>query len=253
MDYLIAFPEFVMHEILEVDSTNLYVERLIRNKSLPEGSVIYTYNQTAGIGQGENKWESEPYKNLIATIILNPVLLNPADQFYLTMVVSLATCDTIDSFLKTDDTLIKWPNDIYSGHRKIAGILIKNFILGSNISNTIAGIGINVNQTTFKSAPIATSLKIISGLDYDIKAVLTKWHTSLAYYYIQLNQNKKTLRDLYLSRMYLKDQYADYLINNTKVSAKILGIDQHGQLELTTTSGNKYTCGLKEIVFPVIG
>lgn len=253
MDNLTPFPESIVFEIPELDSTNKYVENIIGNASLPEGSVIFTYNQTSGIGQGENKWESEPYKNLNATVVLKPVFLNPADQFYLTIVVSLATCDTIDFFLGNTNTLIKWPNDIYCGHRKIAGILIKNFISGSNISNTIAGLGLNINQTEFKNAPIATSLKLLGGLEYDIKSVLTKWHILLAQYYSKLKKDKSTLRNLYLSRMYLKDQYVDFLINNTKVSASIKGIDLHGQLELTDSSGTKYTCGLKEIIFPVIG
>lgn len=253
MDILNVFPEPIMFEVPEVDSTNMYTEKRIGNTFFPEGSVIYTNNQTAGIGQGENKWESEPYKNLIATIVLNPVFLNPADQFFLTIVVSLATCDTIDYFLENTDTLIKWPNDIYCGHRKIAGILIKNFISGSNISATIAGLGLNVNQIEFQSAPMATSLKLLSGKDYDIKSVLTKWHTLLANYYHTLKQDKISLRNLYLSKMYLKDQFADFLINNTRVSATIIGIDQHGQLELIDFAGTKYTCGLKEIVFPAYG
>lgn len=253
MDNLSLFAESILYEIPEVDSTNKYVESIIGNTSIPEGSIIFTHNQTSGIGQGENKWESEPYKNLNATVVLKPVFLNPADQFYLTMVVSLATCDTVDFFLDDSKTLIKWPNDIYYGHRKIAGILIKNFISGSNISNTIAGLGLNINQTEFKNAPLAISLKLLGGLDYDIKSVLTKWHVLLAQYYLKLKEDNNTLRDLYLSRMYLKDQYADFLINNTKVSASIKGIDQHGQLELTDSLGIKYTCGLKEIVFPVIG
>lgn len=252
MDKLTLFPESVMYEIPEVDSTNLYVERIIGNKSVPEGSVVYTFNQTAGIGQGENKWESEPYKNLIATIILNPIFLDPASQFYLTMVVSLATCDTIDYFLETANTLIKWPNDIFCRHHKVAGILIKNFISGPRISSTIAGIGLNINQTVFKNAPNAISLKILSGKEYDVKTVLTKWHTFVSQYYYQLKHDKDTLRNLYLSKLYLKDIYADFLIHNVKIQASILGIDQHGQLELTDSSGKIYTCGLKEIVFPVL-
>jgi BirA family biotin operon repressor/biotin-[acetyl-CoA-carboxylase] ligase len=252
MDIVNIFPEYVVYELTEVDSTNKYVERQIGSTSFAEGSVIFTNNQTAGIGQGENKWESEPFMNLIATTLLNPSFLSPTDQFYLTMVVSLATCETVDSLLKNNSSLIKWPNDIYIEHRKVAGILIKNYIMGQSVSTTIAGIGLNVNQTKFNFAPNATSLKLLSGQNYDIPSVLTKWHTLIAEFYQKLKDDKFALRNLYLTKLYLKDQFIEYTINDRKVTATITGIDQHGQLELADVSGKIYTCGLKEVVFPIL-
>ncbi len=253
MDIVNIFPEYLIYELPEVDSTNKYVERQLGLTSFTEGSVIFTNNQTAGVGQAENMWESEPHKNLIATVVLNPSFLNPSDQFYLTIVVSLATCETVCFFLKNNYTQIKWPNDIYYEHRKIAGILIKNFIMGNNVSICIAGLGLNVNQTKFNIAPIATSLKLLSGLEYDIPSVLTKWHTLLALYYQKLKYDKDALRQLYLTKLYLKDQFVEFRINGKQVTATITGIDQHGQLELADISGKIYICGLREIVFPLLG
>ena len=75
---------------------------------------------------------------------------------------------------------IKWPNDIYYGDKKVAGILIENAIIGNEIKYSIAGIGLNVNQTTFlSSAPNPVSLKQISGKETDIDALMQALMTQI--------------------------------------------------------------------------
>lgn len=248
-----VFPQFILKKLEEVGSTNLYVEQLLTKERLPEGSVVYTENQSAGIGHADNKWESEPGKNMTATIILNPQFLQAVDQFYITVIASLSVAETVESFLPGIKAQIKWPNDVFAGHRKIAGILIKNFIMGSLIDTSIVGVGLNINQTEFFHAPNATSLKIISGKDMQPTEVLTKWHSTLAENYVLLKNDRQALMDLYLSKMYLKDIPADYLIGDRMVRAAITGVDRHGLLVLCDENNRKYKCGLKEIVFPVKG
>ncbi len=244
------FPDYTITELPETGSTNIYVENLLKTSDVAEGSVIFTLNQTAGIGQQENKWESEAGKNLTLTTVLYPKFLHASEQFFLTIITSLATCSVLDFFLKNKDSRIKWPNDIFYHHRKVAGILIKNSVLGTSIDQTIVGVGLNVNQTHFHSAPNASSLKIISNVTYDIEDVLSKWHTFFANYYSLLKNDSSGLLNLYYSRMYLKDVFAMYEIANQKVEACITGVDEYGQLLLEGRNGKNYVCGLKEIVFP---
>lgn len=253
MANLQVFPNFILTELPEIDSTNTYTENLLSKEDIPEGSIIYTLNQKAGIGQAENKWESEPYKNLTATIILKPVFLETSSQFLLTAVLSLSVCDVIRESMPNINPKIKWPNDIYCENRKIAGILIKNYIMGRYISASIAGLGLNVNQTHFTHAPMATSLKILSGNEFDIRTILTKWHSLLAGYYTLLKTDKKALLDKYLSKLYLKDQFVEYTIRGKAITAAISGVDRHGQLILFDEAEKKYICGLKEIIFPFKG
>ncbi len=250
MANLQVFPEFTISEIAEIDSTNKYAEKFINSGTITEGSVIYTHKQTAGIGQAGNTWESEPFMNLTASMVLYPVFLIPAHQFYLTMVVSLAVCDTVDFFLDDEHAEVKWPNDIYCGNRKIAGLLIKNQVMGTEISTSIVGLGLNINQTVFRNAPNATSLKLLTGSNFEIEKVLSKWHSTVAEYYDMLKSNRKELYRRYLSKLYLKDIKANYLIDGEEVTATITGIGIHGQLVLTDNQGKRYECGLKDIVFP---
>jgi len=248
-----AFPGYMQLEVPLINSTNLYAEELISREELPEGSLIYTHNQYDGIGYADNKWESEPYKNLTVTVLLKPVYLNAADQFFLTIVVSLSVCDLIEELIETASPCIKWPNDIFVNHHKIAGILIKNQLLGPEISTSIAGVGLNINQTEFKKAPNATSLKLLSGEEYQVTEVMTKWHKLLYHRYTELKSGREQLLRNYLDKMYLKDQFHNFIIRNSLTRAAIQGVDRHGLLVLMDEENNKISCDLKEIVFPMLG
>ena len=159
-------------------STNTLLKELLAKGEWPEGErFLYTAFQTAGRGQAGNGWESEEGKNLLCSILLPP----RKDLFYLNVLVSVAVHKVIRSLLfersgllsLSEAVSIKWPNDIYWQDKKIAGILIENAILGSEVAYSIAGIGLNVNQTTFlSSAPNPVSLKQISGKETDIDALM---------------------------------------------------------------------------------
>lgn len=164
-------------------STNTLLKELLAKGEWPEGErFLYTGFQTAGRGQAGNGWESEEGKNLLCSILMNispsPIAHRP---FYLNVLVSVAVHKVIRSLLfersgllsLSEAVSIKWPNDIYYGDKKIAGILIENAILGNEVKYSIAGIGLNVNQTTFvSSAPNPVSLKLISGKETDIDALM---------------------------------------------------------------------------------
>lgn len=245
-----VFPGYIVKVLSKIDSTNLYVEKTLQSTHLPEGSVVYTLNQTAGIGQQNNKWESEPGKNLTFTTVLYPTFLPASQQFNLTIIVSLATCWTIDHFLLSTETKIKWPNDIYYNHLKLAGILIKNNVLGANLSQTVAGVGVNINQTHFRYAPNATSLKIITGKSFQVEDVLSKWHHFLALAYQILKNEKHLLLEMYYSRMYLKGVEAHFKLQNSSIRAIIKGVDEFGQLILEDSEKSLHICGIKEVEFP---
>ena len=124
--------------ISTTNSTNTLMKELLAKGEWREGErFLYTAFQTAGRGQAGNGWESEEGKNLLCSILLPP----RKDLFYLNVLVSVAVHQVIRSVLcqaKPVCTLsgeagltIKWPNDIYYGDKKIAGILVENAILGS--------------------------------------------------------------------------------------------------------------------------
>lgn len=235
----------------EIASTNDYAGELLRKESPSEGTLITTGFQTSGRGQAGNSWESAANKNLLATAILYPDFLNPEKQFILTQVVSLSVCSTLDEYDLPQRAVIKWPNDIYLNNRKIAGILIKNNLAGNKIVNTIAGLGLNVNQEFFSAAaPLAVSLRQISGKDTDLPEILSKWHKNLFNWYSMLRVGGfESIEEAYLKRLYLRGTPARFLYKEMEIEATILGTGEYGHLLLKTSDGNQLICDLKEIVF----
>ncbi len=148
----------------EAGSTNSEMSR--RLDSLPHGAMLMARRQTAGRGQRGNSWESEPGANVTMSLLLRRLdEIAPARQFVISEAVALAVADTVAAHLPPDvgeQVAVKWPNDIYVGNLKIAGILIECGICGGALTHAIVGIGLNVNQLVFKSdAPNPVSLRAI--------------------------------------------------------------------------------------------
>jgi BirA family biotin operon repressor/biotin-[acetyl-CoA-carboxylase] ligase len=157
----------------KVSSTNTVALAMLREGKPSEGTVITASFQDSGRGQPGNSWESEPGSNLLMSVILYPVMVKPWEQFIISRMISLAVHDLVS--LHTPDATIKWPNDIYVRDDKIAGILIENSIMGKTLGSTVAGIGLNVNQTVFRSdAPNPVSLASVTGTAHDLPAITGK-------------------------------------------------------------------------------
>ena len=143
-------------------STNTYLAELLKKKTLKEGTVLIADYQESGRGQGANSWVSRQGENLLMSFLLYPAFLSASGQFQLSRLVSLAVCDVLEDM--GVENHIKWPNDILSRRGKIAGILIEHSITAGKISHTIAGIGLNLNQTDFPHFLVpATSMHLESG------------------------------------------------------------------------------------------
>lgn len=155
-------------QIEETDSTNSHIAR--DHNDATEPLMVFSRRQTAGRGQRGNTWESAHGENLTASFLIFPEEIQPAAQFIISEAISLATIDLLEA-LGVKAT-VKWPNDIYAGDKKIAGILIEHNILGSSITKSIVGIGLNVNQEKFVSdAPNPVSLYQLTGEKYDIPKI----------------------------------------------------------------------------------
>ena len=136
-----------------------------------EGDVVWVERQTAGRGQRGHRWESEEGLNLTFSVVFEPSFLVPTRQFMLSEAVALAVCDTLARF--GIEARIKWTNDIYVGDRKITGMLIENKLRNGGIMRSVAGIGLNVNQTRFDPVlPNPVSMAAATGCEFDRREVL---------------------------------------------------------------------------------
>jgi BirA family biotin operon repressor/biotin-[acetyl-CoA-carboxylase] ligase len=229
-------------------STNTYLSDLVTSQQyLPEGTVIYTPEQTAGRGQRGNSWEAAPHQNLTFSLLLHPVFLAPMAQFALSMAVSLAVYDFLSDFLG-DSLSIKWPNDLYYQHKKLGGVLIENVIRQNRIEQSIVGIGLNINQVKF-SYTQADSLKNLTGYQYDLDKLLEKILKKLEERYLQLRRESlEVIKADYLSKILQFGERCTYQIDKGIIEGSIVDVDISGLLVVEVGQKTQYFA-FKEITF----
>ena len=250
--------EFKVIHIDETDSTNRWLRAYMQapRPLVPEGSypesgeqavVVVAEYQTAGKGCGENSWESERGKNLTFSVLLHPTEI-PADcQFRISEAVSVAICETLEQLFSPISATIKWPNDIYVGDRKICGILIENQLRGRLISDSIVGIGLNVNQTEFRSdAPNPVSIAQITGQEEDREALLQAFLQQLS---VTMEMEPEALMAAYRSRLYRREGIHPFSDKEGTFEAKVLNVLDDGRLVLLDTEGKARMYAFKEVVF----
>ena len=141
-------------------------------KETAAGIVVFAETQTAGRGQRGNVWESTARKGLWFSVLLRPqIALTDSMQF--TSWAAACVCQTLFQF--GIEAIMKAPNDILVGDRKIAGVLIEMRAQPKAPHIAILGIGLNVNHSPqdFSRAirDRATSFAIIRGCLIDRTAV----------------------------------------------------------------------------------
>lgn len=232
----------------ETDSTNEELRRINEKTTLPDFTIVITDHQTAGRGQIGNKWHSEPKQNILMSILLRNKQLDIHNQFFLSMIVALAVKKAIGKYI--DNVKIKWPNDIYVDNKKIAGILIENKVRGKVIYETIAGIGINVNQVQFDSCiPNPTSVRLITGSEMPITNILNEL-ILLMPRGVDLISNERwsDIKALYMNDLYRYDgKYYRFKDSNSEFEAILTDIAPDGQLILTDKNGTRRSYFLKEV------
>jgi BirA family biotin operon repressor/biotin-[acetyl-CoA-carboxylase] ligase len=221
----------------EIDSTNLYAVSLLSKTNPIHGTVISASFQRSGIGQFGRTWLSSRNKNILCSIILSERLPKIEDQFYLSAAIAISLQQLISKYVK-DIVTIKWPNDIYIGNKKIAGILIQNSIVGTVWKNSVVGIGINVNEDQFSYLDSATSIfnecKTIINLQVfkqDLFQILDEK------YQVFISKTKEDLLVHYQNNLFLKNVLSNYTIDKQTIQASIYGVNKLGQL-LLNIDGN---------------
>lgn len=209
-----------------------------------EGTIVYAHEQTAGRGQRGNNWESRPGQNLTISLSLTPGFMSPSQQFLLSMVTSLAVADVLAA-AGIKEVKIKWPNDILVKGQKLCGILIENQVKGTQLSSSIVGIGLNINQRNF-SYHRATSMRLQSDHIHEIAEVMG----SLCYYfeawYLRLKRNEVAhIRNAYLERLYRRNERSIFEAGKLFIGV-IKEVDESGRL-IVDCGDQVRAFGFKEI------
>lgn len=228
------------HQFDSISSTNNYALEMLSKSKPREGTAISTDFQSGGRGQIGKTWESEADKNILVSLIMYPTFIIPEQHFKLTMTIALAISDFIEHTIQKKAS-VKWPNDIYVGEKKIAGILIQNSLQNKKITTSIIGMGINVNQLDFNHAPNPTSLALLSNKGFKIEELLPKLFLCIERRWLQLKKKSfQLLNEHYHNKLYLKGIQRKFLVDSDKViSGKIKGVNEEGLLMIETDEGNR--------------
>lgn len=232
----------------ETVSTNRYAKELPEDESL-ELTLITAEFQTAGRGAGTNKWESERGQNLLFSIIAFPQQLPTNQMFALSEVTALAICDTLSSY--AEGFQIKWPNDIYYNDKKIVGMLIENDLQGKNVRKSVIGVGVNINQTLFRSdAPNPVSLAQILGHEENCEQVLKQILEQFIHYYVMMEREQfPELHKRYMQHLYRRNALHTYADATGTFQAQIIDVEPTGHLNLEDENGRLRRYDFKEVRF----
>jgi len=239
-------------ELTEVDSTNIYAMNQVKTNLAEHGAAYLAQKQWAGKGQMGKVWEAETGQNILLSVVLDPKKLVFQDLALEPHVVSMLVAVGCFNFFVAyagDETSIKWPNDIYWRDRKAAGILIENSFRGPIWQWSIAGMGVNINQTEFGTGlHKAVSLKQITGKTFQIPALAIELCNRIeAAFQIAVDKGPDALLALYNNVLYKKGERMHLEIEGQKITATICSVLPNGHLEIETENGIKQSHALGAI------
>jgi len=230
-----------------IDSTNDYLKQLSRETELENYTLVMANEQTKGKGQMGAKWFSEKGKNLTISILAKNVVLKDENVFGLNIAVALSVLQVLKN-MQLPKVLVKWPNDILSDSKKVAGILIENMLRPDGSFDSVIGIGLNVNQTNFDGLPQATSLSCITSIVYDLDVIAVSIRDCLKNNMWILTQNPDSLWDKYHQNLY-KINYPSAF--EDKMGNRFMGIIQkvtpEGKLEMLLEDDSQIHYEVKDV------
>ncbi len=217
----------------EVDSTNNYAMGRIAEGGVKEGAAWLAWSQKQGRGQRGKTWHTAPGENLNLSLVLQPVMLQPREQFLLSAVIALSVYDLVKRYAGVE-TCIKWSNDIYWRDKKAGGILIENLIRGAKWEYAVIGIGLNLNQLHFpEELPNPVSLRQICGDKLEPQTLAEELCRCIEKRYTLLDprQPEGVLKE-YESRLFRLQQSALFRMGTELFEGVIQGIEPDGRLIL---------------------
>ena len=228
------------------DSTNSYLKRGLRN-GIFDGSVcVWALQQTNGKGQRGTQWYSKAGENLTFSLYFKIPNAVKSAAFTQNMLVTLAMYKVLNTY-NLPQLKIKWPNDIMAANKKIGGILIENTIQNAVLSETIIGIGLNVNQENFNGLPKASSIKNILGISLTLETLLNKIIVEIENSFINYHSKDfDTVKNQFEAKLFRLKKPSTFIIKEKEFPGIIKGITEEGLLKILHETGEN-TYDLKDV------
>ena len=223
----------------EIDSTNKYAKENI--DKIPDGTIVFTDNQTAGRGRLNRKWMFTGRDNIYASMILKPSDTMVEVYSNLTQLLCLTLCQTFEEYGVSPK--IKWPNDIQINGKKISGILAEAVTADRKLKGIILGFGINLNtskEVLVKIDQPATSLNIEIGKNIDKKEFLEKLTSKFCLLYNKFIEDGFLLiREEYKKRANFLKKEVTVRLPDKDICGIAEDITENGALKLLDKDNNE--------------
>ncbi len=230
----------------QLDSTNRWLLDQSKNTDI-HGHVCVADSQTAGAGRGGKLWLATDAKNILLSLAYR-FDMDLAKLSGLSLIAGIAIVDVLHE-LGVTDAAVKWPNDVYLGDAKLAGILIQTQKFSPMSSMTITGIGLNVELDAASRQMISQPVAQLSSYGFtaqDREFIVAKLINQLLLSYQQFESDGLgSFIDKWNEIDYLKHQRVTLYQANEVISGKYLGINDDGALliELSDNTIKSYYFG----------
>lgn len=221
-------------------STNWVGKQMTREHDPADlhGLVIIAEQQTGGIGRLGRSWIS-PRGGIWATVVLKPKI--PIDRVFM---ITMAGAIAIARALRKEydlGALIKWPNDIYIGDNKVAGLLLEISAEADRVHHALLGIGVDVNvtHTDLSGVPSAvTSVSIEVGRDVDRPDLLARILRELEsrYLLLEAGEYEAIVREWKSLSCTLEHRVRVNTLKNS-FEGEAIDIDEYGALMIRKDNG----------------
>ena len=218
----------------DTGSTNDDAKRMAR-EGAAEGCVVLATRQTAGRGRLGRAWSS-PEGGVYLSVVLRPDL-GVSELVALPLAVSVAVARAAEG-LGASGVGLKWPNDVWLGSRKLAGVLLETAAEADRVNWVVVGVGVNVRRPNDTEAH-AAYLEDCSP-SVRLPQVAASLLDEIAEVYVAYNDDGfESVRSEYERRAVLTGSEVGISGPDglAKASGKVLGVDGEGRLLLETTKG----------------
>ena len=239
----------VLHILGTTDSTNNYAMGQVYAGLAMHGMAWFAREQTSGKGQRGNTWISEPGKNIIMSVVIEPPALFAHQPFLFNALIANICRKFLEAYVPRE-IKVKWPNDLYIRDRKAGGILIENKYKGTKWKWSVVGIGINVNQDGFPGE-IRNPVSVLqeTGKEQDVVALARQLHLELleGISSVKAESLPGILED-YNLHLFRLNESVKLRKKNIVFETKVEGVDVNGQLITSDSMTRHFSFGEVEWV-----
>ena len=220
------------------DSTQAQAARLA-DAGAPEGSVVVADAQTAGRGRHGRPWWGEPGNSILVSVILRPRI--PVERTpHFSLLAAVSSREALKSVTNLP-IVIKWPNDLLVGGKKVAGILVEGGSIDKRLLHLVVGIGVNTGQRGFPPdiEDRATSLTLATGRPVSREEVAgALLHSLDQWYRIYLDAGFPPVREAWRGGTATLGQWVR--VPSQSLEGTALDLDDDGALVLLGREGRRH-------------